>query len=475
MYSISPNIDKNKVFLIDKSEIRDRIDPIYFKSVNELRIANKTTFKLKKLSEVAEMQRGRFGHRPRNDPKFYGGVYPFIQTGDVVRASVEGGKIQYSQTLNELGLQTSRLFDKPVMVITIAANIGDTAILDYPACFPDSLIGISPKDNNTLNLYYLNVYFKFLKNYLNELAPQAAQKNINYQQLGPTPIVIPPIAIQKEVASIYFNAFEQKKSKEQEAKSLLESIDKYLLSELGIILPERDNSFSNRVFEVKWSELFGDRLDSEFSQVYFREISKSLLNGKYTATKLKEVTSFIESGSRPKGGVGRITSGVFSIGGEHVNDKCQVGIGKPKYIPLEFHEKIKLTETKMHDIVLVKDGATTGKIGIIDSEDFVNQNINEHVFLIRPETSIISPQYLVSFLYSSIGQILLKRFITGATVTGLTKESLRNILIPLPPLEVQNQITEHIFEVREKAKQLEAEAKNVLKEAKSKIEKMIIG
>ena len=129
----------------------------------------------------------------------------------------------------------------------------------------------------------------------------------------------------------------------------------------------------------------------------------------------------------------------------------------------------------MHDIILVKDGATTGKIGIIDSLDFVNQNVNEHVFLIRPDTKIISPHYLVSFLYSSIGQILLKRFITGATVTGLTKESLRNILIPLPPLDIQNRITEHIFELRGKAKELESDAKSGLKEVKRKIEEMIIG
>lgn len=218
----------------------------------------------------------------------------------------------------------------------------------------------------------------------------------------------------------------------------------------------------------------GERLDSEFSQSYFREISESLLKGKYPTSKLKEVTSFIESGSRPKGGVGNINSGVFSIGGEHVNDKCQVGNGKPKYIPLEFHEKIKLTETKMHDIILVKDGATTGKIGIIDSSDFVNQNINEHVFLIRPNTTIVSPYYLVSFLHSSIGQIFLKRFITGATVTGLTKASLRNIPIPLPPLEVQNRITEHIFELREEAKERELDAKALMKTAKGHIEKIIL-
>ncbi|WP_415878378.1 restriction endonuclease subunit S [Methylomonas sp. TEB] len=161
--------DNLKIFFVNFSDIDGRFDPLYYYSVNNLDIVNNTHYPVKKLSEVIEMQRGRFGHRPRNDPRFYDGEYPFIQTGDIVRASQTNGNITYSQTLNELGLKTSRLFDKPVVVITIAANIGDTAILDYPACFPYSLIGMTPKSGE-LSLEYINLYFKFIKGYLENLA-----------------------------------------------------------------------------------------------------------------------------------------------------------------------------------------------------------------------------------------------------------------------------------------------------------------
>ncbi len=197
-FTLSPAVDANKAFLIHKKDVDGRLDPLYYFSVNNLAIVNHTTYPVKKLSEVIEMTRGRFGHRPRNDPRFYGGQYPFIQTGDVVRASNSNGKITYSQTLNELGFKTSRLFDKPVVVLTIAANIGDTALLDYPSCFPDSLIGMQPK-NDRLTLEYINLYFKFIRTYLSDLAPQAAQKNINYQQLVPIPIVIPPNDVQTKI------------------------------------------------------------------------------------------------------------------------------------------------------------------------------------------------------------------------------------------------------------------------------------
>jgi type I restriction enzyme, S subunit len=86
-------------------------------------------WEVRRLEEVATIERGKFAHRPRNDPHFYGGSIPFIQTGDVAKA---GGHITtYSQTLNELGLSVSRVFPKGTIVLTIAANIGDTGSLNW--------------------------------------------------------------------------------------------------------------------------------------------------------------------------------------------------------------------------------------------------------------------------------------------------------------------------------------------------------
>src|SRR5205807_9920753 len=95
-----------------------------------------------RLEDVCEIKRGRFSHRPRNAPEFYGGKYPFLQTGDVVRA--KGRAVTHTQTLNERGLAVSRLFQPTIVLITIAANIGDTALLTYPACFTDSVVGLNP-------------------------------------------------------------------------------------------------------------------------------------------------------------------------------------------------------------------------------------------------------------------------------------------------------------------------------------------
>ena len=150
-----------------------------------------------RLGDVATVERGKFAHRPRNEPRFYGGDIPFIQTGDVVKST---GKIrEHSQSLNELGLSISKLFPVGTIVITIAANIGETAIASYPVAFPDSLVGITP---NRIDTNFLEYFLRTRKAYLNELAPESAQKNINLEDLRPLLTPFPHPAEQFAIAKL---------------------------------------------------------------------------------------------------------------------------------------------------------------------------------------------------------------------------------------------------------------------------------
>ena len=150
-----------------------------------------------RLGEVAEVERGKFAHRPRNEPRFYGGDVPFIQTADVVQAN---GRIrQHSQTLNDLGLSISRLFPAGTIIVTIAANIGETAIADYPVAFPDSLVGVTPHGINTIFLEY---FLRTQRVRLNQIAPESAQKNINLEDLRPLSTPLPTVPEQQAIAEL---------------------------------------------------------------------------------------------------------------------------------------------------------------------------------------------------------------------------------------------------------------------------------
>jgi len=99
-------------------------------------------FALLNIDSLGKLDRGRSRHRPRDEQSLYGGPYPFVQTGDIKHAPFYINN--YSQTYSEKGLQQSRLWDKGTLCITIAANISDTAILNFDACFPDSIVGFIP-------------------------------------------------------------------------------------------------------------------------------------------------------------------------------------------------------------------------------------------------------------------------------------------------------------------------------------------
>jgi type I restriction enzyme S subunit len=143
----------------------------------------------KSLVEVSkDFGRGKSKNRPRNDPKLYGGKYPFIQTGDVRNS--DHRITSYSQTYNENGLAQSKLWPKGTLCITIAANIAETGILDFSACFPDSVIGVVVKEGATSNSF-LEYLLQSFKAHLQAQGKGSAQANINLgtfeNQLFPFP------------------------------------------------------------------------------------------------------------------------------------------------------------------------------------------------------------------------------------------------------------------------------------------------
>ncbi len=144
------------------------------------------------LGNLGELDRGRSRHRPRNAPELYGGPFPFVQTGDV--ANSKGRIRHHEQSYSEMGLVQSRIWPAGTLCITIAANIGKTGILEFDACFPDSVVGFQPWSEVTSE--FIQTSLDFMQAEIDARAPQAAQKNINLQVLRGLKMICPPIALQ---------------------------------------------------------------------------------------------------------------------------------------------------------------------------------------------------------------------------------------------------------------------------------------
>ena len=162
---------------------------------------------------------------------------------------------------------------------------------------------------------------------------------------------------------------------------------------------------------------------------------------KWDLEKIDEVVKTIESGSRPQGGVGNINSGAWSLGGEHIHpNNGRVDLSTPKYVPYDFFDKASKGILKENDILICKDGALTGKVALLRNElNGEKAMVNEHVFILRSDNPI-RQKYVFNFLFSEIGQKLLKFNITGAAQGGLNSTNLKNIKIPLPPKDIQEKL-----------------------------------
>lgn len=199
-----------------------------------------------KLSDLGEVARGRSRHRPRYAEHLYGGEYPFIQTGDI-KAS-EGRISSHEQTYSEAGLAQSRLWPAGTMCITIAANIAETGVLQYPACFPDSVIGFIA-DKNKADVYYIEYVFRKLRKDIQRQATGSVQDNINLQTFERLKFKVPHVEEQHRIAN-FLNHFDKKITLNRQINQTLEQMAQTLFKSWFVDFdPVVDNALDAGFFE----------------------------------------------------------------------------------------------------------------------------------------------------------------------------------------------------------------------------------
>ena len=189
-------------------------------------VKNTMDWEIKSLSELGELNRGVSKARPRNSPELLGGPYPLIQTGEVANAKTY--ITSFNSTYSEKGLAQSKMWPKGTLCITIAANIAQTSILTFDACFPDSVVGFISR--NMTNELFIHYWFSFFQKILDEQAPQVAQKNINLKILSELNVIVPPLSLQNRFAA-FVKRVDQQKQTVQQSLEKLELMKKALMQE----------------------------------------------------------------------------------------------------------------------------------------------------------------------------------------------------------------------------------------------------
>ena len=378
-----------------------------------------------KLNEKSSIQRGRFSPRPRNDPQFYNGDYPFVQTNDVVNSK---GKITtYSQTLNEKGLKVSKLFPQGTILMTIAANIGFTGILTRDMTCPDSLVGIQCKKG--LFNEFLNFYFIFNQKRIDYLAEEAAQKNINLSTLNSFHIPLPPLKEQEKIAQI-LTTWDEAITKQTELLGAKELIKIALMQKL-LSGEVRFGGFTDEWDEVRLGEICEYKNGGAFEE-YIIE------NGKYLLITLNSID----------------ISGKLKVEHKTVN--------------------INDNSLKKDDLIMVLSDVAHGDfLGltdvILENDRYV---LNQRMGALKPKKNLNS--FFLSKLIN-LNQRYFKRHGQGSSQQNLSKGDITKFKIKLPSLPEQQKIAEVLSLANDEINLLKNELEELKLQKKALMQKLLTG
>jgi type I restriction enzyme, S subunit len=371
------------------------------------------SWQARSLDELGVVSRGRSRHRPRDAAHLYGGLHPFVQTGDVKHAGLYLN--EYSQTYSEDGLAQSRMWPAGTLCITIAANIAETAILGIDACFPDSVIGFIPDETKADVKFVKYLFDAMLKKQFKQFTQGAAQDNLSQGKLLSLKFPFPPITEQKSIASI-LSAYDDLIENNRRRIQLLEQAARLLYKEWFVHL--------------------------RFPGHEHTKIHNGIPEG-WTIRRLSDIATKIGSGATPRGGAAAYQSeGITLIRSQNIYDYQFEDAGLT-YINEDQAEKLSTVTVEPSDILLNITGASVGRCCMVP-ERHLPARVNQHVMIIRVDPQQCSTQYILHFINShQQKQILLSiARAGGATREALTKDVIQNIHIPMPSVHLLEQFEE---------------------------------
>ncbi|MDU2283516.1 restriction endonuclease subunit S [Clostridium sp.] len=379
----------------------------------------------KKLSQLGKFKRGKSKHRPRNDKQlFVNGTYPLIQTGEVKNANLYINK--HNATYNDFGLTQSKLWDTGTLCITIAANIAETAILAYPMCFPDSVVGFIANKEETSELF-MHYVFAFIRQAIQNSVNGSIQDNIDMEYLSGLSFKIPH------------------KSHQDKIVNLLSSIDKKIEINLKIqeLLDEELNLIYNKWFlqydfpvddgksyreangKMKWNERFEMEIPSDWQVVDLGDYIDFNKGISYTSDDIK-------SGE----GIPMINLASIDVNLSYRPDQLKYFNGN-------------ITEEKMvvkNDMIIACTDLTRNAniIGfpIFVPDTFPRFTYSTDLVKVIIQDEKLKPEFLFSTLRTPFYHKYIKGFATGTNVLHLDVDGIKWYPIILPTKSVQEKYGE---------------------------------
>lgn len=463
-FKLSDKVNPNKIFILKTSEIEKRLDPFYY--IPEIKELEKKLREkdVKPLRHFVKNVSSGATPKTAEKEKYYSdkknGI-PFLRVQNLSPTGIleyEDCKYINEETHNGY-LKRSQVNGGDLLVkIT---GVGRMAVASVA---PDDFVG-----NTNQHMVVIKTGSKevstVLASYLNsdigeKLASRRATGGTRPALDYPALLSI-PILYDKRILTITKEAVEEKNKKENEAKELLESINDYILHELGIELPQKDNSLQNRIFISSLSKISGGRLDCEYFEPYIikRVEQISLLEN---VKRLNQLYISICTGFNNNTRLEK--NGIVFLRTQNVRPN-EIDIRKTL-----FTQDPIVRFTDIGDLLFTRIGVGVGDVSYNDKGKFA---ISDNIICLKLKDKQIG-KYIAYFLNSSIGSKLLERERRDTARAIISYENILKLPIPLLTKEKQTEITSYISNLRIQAKKLKVDAKQIMIEAKAEVENIIL-
>lgn len=464
-FKLSAGVSSQKVFLANRSELVERFDPemvSYNKKIKQFTCATKP---LKSLLLTSPQYGANESGITRNSTK----SPRYVRITDIN---------EYGNLIDGLGVTAETVDQKYILKNNdlLFARSGNTVgktylhksdAISYSCFFAGYMIRFVVDPQKILpDFLFLYTQLTPYKDWVKAVQRTAGQPNINAEEYKSLLIPLPDLATQEKGVVKYQKAEKAKQQKELQAQALLDSIDSYLLNELGITLPEQDNRLEKRIFTVPFGGVVGGRLDPDYNLKYELLFSQK---GKYDFIKLKELLVDAPQYGANEEGKERVSDDdVRYIRITDIDELGNLKTNDWKTAP-NIEEQYLL---KKDDILFARSGSV-GRC-YIHKETERPAIFAGYLIRFKLNDQKLIPDFLFYYCNSKFYKYWVSAIERPAVQSNINAEEYKALPIPLPPIEKQNEIAEHISQIRAQAKQLQIEAVQILNDAKAKIERMIL-
>lgn len=508
-YQVPQNIDPNKIFLVNFSDLQGRWDPKMSLFQKESK-----TFKYRVASLKDFLSK---------DPQYGAGESGIERTGISEPRYIRITDINDDGTLNDsLGATAQNIEEKyflkenDILIARSGATVGKAYIhknvFPYQCFFAGYLIRFVVSHYLLPDYFFVYTQLQVYKNWINAVQRPSGQPNINAEEYKSLPIPIPPKEIQQQIIDYYNSAYKSKLEKHQQAEALLQSIDDYLLGELGITLPKKtafyndyvccepeavyytvNDTFLDRnnelvqkgqIFITKFSEVTGGRLDPKLYSTEVKELKRAIGHSKYQTKPLSYFVVSDCSGDWGKDESDNVEEDKYTkclvIRATEFDNTYNLRLdnSRVKYRQIN-NSKLSKMDIKENDLLIEKSGGSedqpVGRIAILTNDIIQENTLAYSNFVHKISVEGINPQYLYFYLKTMYN--------IGITEPMQSQTNgIRNLIMPeyfnqniaFPSLSKQLEIANHITEIRKQAKQLQDEGAEILRKAKEEVERMIL-